>query len=50
MKNILALLLTLCMLLGGSALADDQAEMLVNAAVSEIGYTATKGGYSKYGE
>ena len=50
MKNILALLLMLCMLLCGCALADDQAEMLVNAAVSEIGYTATKGGYSKYGE
>ena len=50
MKKTLALLLSLCLLLGCAALADDQAEMLVNAAVSELGYTATKGGYSKYGE
>ena len=50
MKQIVALLLSCMLLLGACALADDQAEMLVNAAVSELGYTATKGGYSKYGE
>ena len=50
MKNILALLLSLVLMLGACALADEQAEMLLNAAVSELGYTATKGGYSKYGE
>ncbi len=50
MKYIAALLLMLCMLMGACALADEQAEMLINAAVSELGYTATKGGYSKYGE
>lgn len=50
MKYIVALLLTFCLLLGAGALADEQAEMLVNAAVSELGYTATKGGYTKYGE
>jgi len=50
MKSILALLLSLVMLTGACALADEQAEMLLNAAVSELGYTATKGGYSKYGE
>lgn len=50
MKRIAALLVSLCMLLGACALADEQAEMVVNAAVSELGYTATKGGYSKYGE
>ena len=50
MKSILALLLSLVLLAGACALADEQAEMLLNAAVSELGYTATKGGYSKYGE
>ena len=50
MKNIVALLLALVLLLGVSAAADDRAEMLLNVAVSELGYTATKGGYSKYGE
>lgn len=54
MKNIVALLITLCMMLatalGACALADDRAEMLINAAISQLGYTATKGGYSKYGE
>ena len=50
MKRITALLMLLWMLLGACALADEQADMLVNAAVSELGYTATKGGYSKYGE
>ena len=50
MKKIMALLMMLAMLAGSCALADMQAEMLINAAVSELGYTATKGGYSKYGE
>ena len=51
MKNIAALLLSACLLLlGVSALADDRAEMLLSVAVGELGYTATKGGYSKYGE
>lgn len=50
MKKIITLLLTLSLLMGACALADDRAEMLLNVAVSELGYTATKGGYSKYGE
>ena len=50
MKNIITLLLALVLLLGVSALADDRADMLVAAAVNELGYSATKGGYSKYGE
>ena len=50
MKKIIALLMTLALCLGACALADDRAEMLINAAVSELGYTATKGGYSKFGE
>jgi len=49
MKKLAVLLLAL-VLLCSSALADDRAEMLINVAVSELGYTATKGGYSKYGE
>ena len=49
MKKLAVLLLTLAMMLG-CAQADDRAEMLLNVAVSELGYTATKGGYSKYGE
>ena len=50
MKKIIALLLTLLLCFGACAMADDRAEMLINAAVSELGYTATKGGYSKFGE
>ncbi len=50
MKNIITLLLALSLLLGACALADDRADMLVAAAVNELGYCATKGGYSKYGE
>ena len=50
MKKIIALLLTLMLCFGACAMADDRAEMLINAAVSELGYTATKGGYSKFGE
>lgn len=43
------LLLALC-LMGGAARADTRGDMLVAVAVSELGYTATKGGYSKYGD
>ena len=50
MKHIVTLLLALSLLLGACALADDRADMLVAAAVNELGYSATKGGYSKYGE
>ena len=49
MKKLAVLLFALAMLLS-CAQADDRAEMLLNVAVSELGYTATKGGYSKYGE
>jgi len=49
MKKI-ALLLLVLLLLGANAMADQRAEALINIAVSELGYTATKGGYSKYGE
>lgn len=49
MKKIALLLLTL-LLLSATALADQRAEALLNIAISELGYTATKGGYSKYGE
>ncbi len=49
MKKFALLLLTLALLCAG-ALADQRAEALIHIAVSELGYTATKGGYSKYGE
>lgn len=48
---LLVLLLALSGLLcAASALADERAERLLAVAVSELGYTATKGGYTKYGE
>lgn len=50
MKHIIALILSLVLLLGACALADQRAETLLAVAVSELGYQATKGGYSKYGE
>ena len=50
MKKIITLLLAVFLCAGACAMADDRAEMLINAAVSELGYTATKGGYSKFGE
>ena len=50
MKHIVTLLLAVLMTLGACALADERAEMLLAAAVNELGYSATKGGYSKYGE
>ena len=42
MKNIITLLLALVLLLGACALADDRADMLVAAAVNELGYSATR--------
>ena len=50
MKHLIALVLALALLSGGAALADERAEKLLAVAVNELGYTATKGGYSKYGE
>lgn len=50
MKKWLALALTLCTLLTAGALADGKTDALLAVAVSELGYSATKGGYSKYGE
>lgn len=50
MKHIVTLVLTLALIMGACALADERADMLLAVAVSELGYTATKGGYSKYGE
>ena len=52
MKYVVTLFLTLLMLLGCCAQADtdQRGEMVLSVAVSELGYTATKGGYSKYGE
>ena len=43
MKNIITLLLALSLLLGACALADDRADMLVAAAVNELGYSRDKG-------
>ncbi len=50
MKHIIAFILSLLLMACSAALADEQAEMLLAVAVNELGYTATKGGYSKYGE
>lgn len=50
MKGFMTLMLTLLMLLGGVSLADRRADMLLAVAMTELGYSATKGGYSKYGE
>ncbi len=51
MRKFALMLLVLLMTLGAfCAAADQRAEALINIAVSELGYTATKGGYSKYGE
>ena len=50
MKHIVTLLLAVLMMLGACALADERADMLLAAAINELGYSATKGGYSKYGE
>ena len=51
MKSVVAMLLALLLCSAGfGALADQRADMLVAVAVSELGYSATKGGYSKYGD
>ena len=51
MKKLLALALMLLLLLtAAGTLADGNTEALMAVAVSELGYSATKGGYSKYGE
>ena len=50
MKKLLALALMLGLLLTTGALADGKTDALLAVAVSELGYSATKGGYSKYGE
>ncbi len=44
-----ALMLVLCCL-SGAAYADERGDMVLAVAVNELGYTATKGGYSKYGD
>ena len=53
MKHLIALIVLTTMMAVLpclSALADQRAEMLLAVAVNELGYAATKGGYSKYGE
>lgn len=50
MKKLLALALMLGLLLTTGALADGKTDALLAVAVGELGYSATKGGYSKYGE
>ena len=50
MKRVL-ILIALCLMTSKVAIAaDKRAEMLLSVAVSELGYRATKGGYTKYGE
>ncbi|MBP3426839.1 MAG: CHAP domain-containing protein [Clostridia bacterium] len=50
MKHLIALILALALLCGASAMADQRAQTLLAVAVSELEYSATKGGYTKYGE
>lgn len=52
MKYFVTLLLALSLLFGCVAQADSDrsGEMVLSVAISELGYTATAGGYSKYGE
>ena len=52
MKYFVTLLLALSLLFGCAAQADSDrsGEMVLSVAISELGYTATAGGYSKYGE
>lgn len=50
MKKLLALALMLGLLLTTGALADGKTDALLAIAVGELGYSATKGGFSKYGE
>ena len=49
MRRILLLFLAAA-LLSACAIADQRGEMLVSVAVGELGYSATPGGYTKYGE
>ena len=49
MKRVLFILIA-CLLAASAALADQRAEMLISVAAGELGYTATKGGYTKYGD
>ena len=49
MRRFVLILLT-ALLLSACARADQRGEMLVSVAVGELGYTATQGGYTKYGE
>ena len=50
-KGFAAILLCLSLLcVMGLAAADQRSEALLSVAVSELGYQATKGGYTKYGE
>ena len=48
MRRIFCVLLLLVFPL--AACADQRGEMLVSVAVGELGYSATRGGYTKYGE
>ena len=50
MKHTIALILSFLLLLPAAVLADERADMVLSVAVNELGYEATKGGYSKYGE
>ena len=50
MKHLIALILALALLCGASDMADQRAQTLLAVAVSELEYSATKGGYTKYGE
>lgn len=49
MRRLFYTLLTI-LLLPVCGLADQRGEMLVSIAVGELGYSATPGGYTKYGE
>ena len=49
MKRVLFIFIA-CLLAASAALADQRAEMLISVAAGELGYTATKGGYTKYGD
>ena len=48
MKHIVTLLLAVLMMLGACALADERADMLLAAAINELGYSATKGGINAF--
>ena len=48
MKHIVTLLLAVLMMLGACAMADERADMLLAAAINELGYSATKGGINAF--